>query len=136
MLRDAGEAQREVFNGLAFLEVKRLILGVEVLHRGLPHPIVADVDGADRLPGFLGGCLCGEHQNHAFRHRVADAVQRIPVVVELHGVPEMTSLEFELHPQRPIVVVRLGELGPVVGASLTDDALDDAFLRTACVAGV
>jgi len=96
LLHNAGEAQRKILNDLAFPKGDRLVLSAEILRRGLLHPIVANAESADRLPGFLGGCLGGERGDHVFWHDVADGVQRVPVVVELHDIPEMASLELQL----------------------------------------
>jgi hypothetical protein len=66
---------------------------------------------------MLGGGLVGKGSSQLWRDGGEDSLERPPVIVEiddavLDGIPELPGLHLDLHQQRSLMVVRLGEHQP------------------------
>ena len=130
----AVKMQCVVFNRLPLLEHRRFELTPQVLSRRFPYAVITDPHGGDSLQGLLGCLLVCNYWPHFLRHGAAERIKCLHVFLRfdapfLNGGSEQSGFELDLHEQRLVGVVGLGEhWDPGFVAHLTNHPLNHVVL--------
>lgn len=102
----------KIFDGLAILELNRLVLLQESLRLHLAHTFDTDMQRLHCVPSLLGSSFDGECAEQLGRNDTEDCLQHCAILLKvsiamLNCIPQSVRLKHDLHHQRSIIIVRL-----------------------------